>query len=86
MEQVSMDWVKVWLKGRDESTLLVIGNPMTRILGFADQSSCNAVMFNLSEIRGEPKIKKLYDRIRKLQDENPPGGMIQRWLNAVSSN
>lgn len=86
VEQVSIEWVKVWLRGRDETNLLVIGNPKTRILGFADKNSCNAVLFNLSQLRNNVDIMKLYDKTKKLQAENPPPKMIHRWLNVISSN
>jgi hypothetical protein len=83
MEKFSAEWVRVWLRDRDNSKLHSWSNILTLTFGFVDFETSEYVFFGIREVKKDPGLYKLY---KKLQKQKEPSPMLQGWLRAISQN
>ena len=73
--------IKQWLKGRPINNLRVSSNAFTRKLIFADYTTSEYIICNLSAFRLDHKLYKLFLRI---QNKNHINAMFDDWLRIMT--
>lgn len=87
MEKIPAEWVRVWLRNKDKSKLYPWSNVLTLTFGFVDFSTGEYVFFGIKEVRRDPGLYKLHNKLQKRSlRRKQPTPMLQGWLRAISQN
>jgi len=84
IKNISAEWVRAWLKGRDRKKLYPCANQMLRRFGFIDVCNADYVFFSISECMKDRGLYTLHKKLSK--NSLPESDMLKDWIHAISQD